>query len=737
MVKDRITSRWVAAAGVPLLVLLCTMAAGSSLAQRGEDRPLRPSGRILPERAEVNLVLIDVLVTGRGGEPSRGLKQEDFDLLIDRLPAPISSFESYCPAEVDAPGEGPSDEPQEAEPTGAEPRHVVLFFDVNHLTKSGKARSIDAALQYVRNDMEDHHSVMILAMKGQPILIEPFTSDRERLSARLEEMRADDDMLDLSYLDESLNVLDIMSRECTGQEPSTGPISRCNRRLTVALPYAVAEEMKARRSLEALRSLMPALAAIRGRKTVVHFSESLRDEPGLQYLILAGATPGGEGIDMKQVIQDLHREANTAGVALYMVWAAGLGEGSGTGLTDASARLSADDTLLVQKSHLAGEDAAIALGATLALETGGTAQKRSNDLGKVFRSVSSDVSCYYVLGYVNPGPGEGTRHSIIVKAKEKKLRVRHRPYFMDWSEDERLERRFRSALMAPAFFRDFTITAEAYALAPRKKKTPFLFKVEFPLEEVTLVRQADGTLYGEAEVRGTVWSEAEETCKFSRRIPVTVGPGEKIGDRKVIYEAGCDLPPGRHEFSVGVLDSGTWSLGAADVSVPVSRREPGILGDVVLWTSSGGDILEATDAASVGIHAEGSGHGFVPRSERRFGQREAGVLYVIVCPPESGVAEGKGDIEVRRTLFAGETEVAAFAPVKLSRQIVPPDRGEAGESRPLEKGACEGLFAPIPPGQLGPGGYIFEVQVDGISAQPVIHRAGFALRENVRNTPGS
>jgi len=709
---------------VLLAVASGTLAGGAPAAQGGKDqeRILRPTGRILPERAEVDLVLIDVLVKDKDDKPAADLVKSDFELLIDRLPAEISTFERYCPEpETAQEPAGVTPEPAEIVPEEeVQPRYIVLFFDVNHLTKQGLERSVDSSIEYVQTQKRPKDRVMLVAMKGRPILLENFTDDSQRLATRLAEFRSDRDMLDTSYLEERLNKLDILSRDC-------GPIpGRCERRVTVAKAYAAEEEAKARRSVQALRDLMPALAPIRGRKTVVHFSETLRDEPGLQYFVLAGGVPSSEGIDMKPLLQDLHREANAAGVSFYTVWATGLGEGRGAGGTDASIKIPGVDAGAMENSAAAGEDAALSLGATLAIETGGVALKRTNDLDKVFTAVNDDLNCYYELGYRNEGPGDGARHSIIVNVNRKKYEVRHRTYYEDWSESKKLDMKFESALLAPAFFSEIPVRTEAYALAPADKKSPFLFKVELPLRDISLVPQADGYLYGEAEFRVKVWAGSKEACHWERRVPVTLEPGESAGNRNLIYEAGCELEPGEYTVSAAALDAASWTLGAKETSFTVKPRAPGILGDVVLWTSSGEDILVAADAADVGIHEEGSGHGFVPRAERRFGLREAGILYVIVCPPESGTV----DVEVQRSVFAGEQEVAAFPAVNLGES---PD-GSGGSRK---TGSCDGLFAPIPPGRLGSGGYMLEVRVNGIGSGPIVHKAGFALSERGASADGS
>ena len=228
-------------------------------------------------------------------------------------------------------------------------------------------------------------------------------------------------------------------------------------------------------------------------------------------------------------------------------------------------------------------------------------------------------------------------------------------------------------------------------------------------------------------------------------MPLRLEPGEEAGSRKVVYEVGCELPAGSHVLDAAVLDSASQEIGAVETDLPVKDRAPGVAGDVILWTSSSGDVLVAADAAGVGIRDTGSGHGFVPRGERRFGAREAVLLYVIVCPPPAEGQQPGATIEVKRSIFAGDQEVASFQTVQIGSSAVPqPGNATAsvGAEGPSSGGAapgsaCEGIFAPIPPGRLGPGGYTYQVMITGLGPEPVVHRAGFAVEGTASRQPGS
>ena len=144
-------------------------------------------------------------------------------------------------------------------------------------------------------------------------------------------------------------------------------------------------------------------------------SDSLRLEPGAQYLALCNTTPAALGINLRKQVDDLIAAAEGTGISIYTVHARGL----------------VDDR---EGLSQVGIDSAHGLQATLALQTGGRALRNSNDVAAIVESARQDLSCYYLLGYAPPNPPDGLRHTIQVtldRSQPRKLPgvvdIRHGP----------------------------------------------------------------------------------------------------------------------------------------------------------------------------------------------------------------------------------------------------------------------------------------------------------------------
>jgi len=708
------------------------------------ETPARIAGA---EKVQVNLVLIDVVVRDRKDRPVSGLTRDDFELLVDRLPvdpADIESFEEVCrqTPEAGVPTAASPEPPAAPAPVTAgeataasSPRHIVVYFDFSHLSLGGRRQALKSAREHMVSLVGPDDRVMILAYKKGLRLVQDFTSDAALLASRLDDMLADNTTLDSNVLEEGQNMYDVANKPCD----VTG--STCTARRSLADTYATQEEMRARKSLHAIEGLMPALAGLKGRKALVIFTDVLRDEPGVQYVTLAHATAKSEGINLQPDLLHLTQEANAAGVSIYTVHASGLDDSAIEQFRDAKpdnvqliarqtgGRIesagSASETFDAARTGL---DSALAIQTTMALETGGHAALRTNDVGAILDTAKQDLSCYYMLGYRYQAQSDNARHSLIVKLRPDRngdprrgLTVRHRPYYNDVSPAQRRERLMRSALDVPDLYHAFPVETEAFALAPESSGRRVLIKTTVPRSSLSLIPAGGSSLEGRVIVRGEVSVEGADgkpACAFEHEVPVTIDR-RKPEPASLIVETGCLLPPDRYQLALAVLDPTSQEVGARRTALLVQAADAAThayVSDVGMWTREPAALVVSVGSEVIGLKSGSGGRAFVPRSERRLAKGQEAMMSFLLCPAAGSPATPGNPIRVKRTLLGeGDAAVASFRDLVIAE---PPDQ-ETG---------CYQIFNNIPANTLGDGVYRFTIQLMGAPlGAPVTREAALAV----------
>ena len=732
----RLLPRHAAALG---LVLLLPVPASSQ-----SDTPRRIPGS---ERVTVNLVLIDVVVRDRKDRPVTGLTREDFELLVDRRPidpASIETFEEICePAErapaPPAPGEqhqapespAPVTQGQAASPPPPTTRHIVLYFDFSQMSLSARHQALRAAKDVIAGQITPQDRVMILAFKRQLRLVQDFTADAAMLTTRIAEMQADAATLDTEVLEEGRNLEEVARKSCNADG------NGCSGRRAMAEMYATQEQWRAQRSIRTIKELMPALSGLKGRKALVLFTDTLRDEPGIQYLATVQKTPREIGINMNDQILELGREANAAGVSIYTVHSSGLDDATMQTYRDArainttvqpgsggvSVTTTMDGPELLYNAARSGEDAALALQSSLAVETGGRSLQRTNDLGQVFVSAQQDLSCYYLIGYRYDGVADGARHSLLLSVREgdekrRGLTLRYRPYFHDDSAPTRRDRLMRSALDVPDLYKGLHVEAEAFSLALEKNLQRVLVKTTVPIESLSILPAGESILEGRVLVRGEITNGDKIVCQFDHELPLRLS---RAGERpeRLIFETGCKLATGRYDLAVAVMDPTTQEVGGqhAQISIgPSDRDEKVWFSDIHLWVRDTEALLITAGGAAIGLKDGAGDRAFIPLSRRRLAAGQEAMLSFALCPPKDGAAAPGRPIRIHRTLHGeANAEVAGFRDLVLEE---PPD----------ETTGCYQITNAIPVKTLGSGYYNFKVAARGPAlGVPIELEAGLAV----------
>ncbi|HKY32348.1 MAG TPA: VWA domain-containing protein [Candidatus Polarisedimenticolia bacterium] len=720
---------------VPAWLLLAAAAAVPAALPAGQEDETHRVPET--ESVQVNLVLIDVVVRDRKEVPVTGLRWEDFELLVDRLPAApgdIETFEETCPPQPSATvqaGTGREGAVAAPAPSGEplETKHIVILLDFSHMTMSGRRQALRSTRDFLSRGLGPADRVMLLAHKGGLRLVQDFTSSPSLLIARIDDLIPDTASLETEVLEESHKLINIARVPCD-------PAGECSSRKSLATVYATEEEMRARRTIEAVEDLMPALAGIDGRKALVVFSDVLRDEPGVQFMAAAGSTPQSAGIDIKAELLRLTREANAASVSLYTVHAGGLDDSTiaafrdgGLGSTSPSAEPRGFQSSLYDAAQ-AGLQSALSLQSSLALETGGRALQRTNDLSAVLSAAQQDLRCHYVIGYRHPGKADNARHSLIVRLKpgpdgkeRRGVTIRHRPYFVDYAASDRRERLVRSALDVPQLFRSIPIDGEAFLLAPTRWGHQVLVKATVPLESLSLLPAGSGAREGLVNVRGELSGGAGRSeCSFATEVPIRL-PGTGPEAARLIFETGCTVVPGRYRLSIVVHDATSREVGAIALPlvVPAGHKPGGaFLSDVHLWVRDPAALVVAHAAERIGLKdgtIVGGRGAYVPQGERRLAKDQQGMLSLLICPPDRAAASPEKPIRIRRRVLGAEdATVAEFRDLNITEP-------------PVDPGGCYQIFDEIPASTLGEGVYTLSIDVHWPAfGSPLSRQAAFAVQ---------
>ena len=421
-----------------LLGLLLALVGPEVSPQAAAQKPVFP--------AETELVVVDVVVSDRAGEPLVGLTREDFAVSEDGVPQELSSFEavhrpSGATAGTAAPAEALRVSTNRAAP-GQEPASFVIVFDELHLSPAEAVRARDAVTSFLETGVRDGDRVAVIGSaegtrwtgpmpEGKPALVQVVArlqgkrvgeSVRDAMSA-YEAMRIDQDR-DPIVTDQVMRRF-LASGEIRQDSSLPGEPADYNSDVASwrSLTQARAAQVYARSSALAEQTLgivercLEALGGARGRKSLVLVSGGLVQDPRLR--------------GFRRVVSESRR----VNAALYFVDARGL-VGAHAGL-DTEIGPPAN---IIERSTGAwlGEMKDASEGSTgLALDTGGFVVENRNDLGTGFARIGKESRSYYLLGYVPTNRAtDGRFRSITVKLGRPDVVVRaRRGYFAPGRDD--------------------------------------------------------------------------------------------------------------------------------------------------------------------------------------------------------------------------------------------------------------------------------------------------------------
>jgi VWFA-related protein len=442
-------------------LLALAMAGGPARAQDDARPPVA-------ESLEVLLVNVEVWAHDRQDNPVYGLTAEDFEILEDGVPVPITHFAEVRETPPAVYVHSAPARPQPAEPPRAateEPGHLVVYFDQLNLTPTSARRITDEIRSFLATSWMEPQRVLVVRQGYEMFTEAGFGSTQQQIDGALTRI-ASGGMLGEMDPQRSLGRLQMAwdrAKEISIGGSSMGGGAGGGMACDFFVPDAKGEiaahvaelERRTSTTLDSLRTTAALLSALPGHKTLIFVSDGLATRPGADLVRFAqNACPGrpelneisqaGDAAQLGQRLQSFAQEANRNRITVYPFQAAGL-RGSALGGADQRTLDHNNASGVEGLQRLGNRDGLM----ELARQTGGVAVVNRNDFALELKRVAADMTSYYSLAYAPPSGGDGFNHTIEVRGKGPRtqgLRLRHRLGYRDKGPTDVLQERLEGAI---------------------------------------------------------------------------------------------------------------------------------------------------------------------------------------------------------------------------------------------------------------------------------------------------
>ena len=524
-------------------------------------------------RVSANLVNFDVMVRDKKGKAVKDLKAEDFVVTENGVKQNIEFFDSTLSGDSSSTAPGTVNVTTETSTSRTLPRNVIALVLDGQTTETTNLKPVrDGISKFIKERITTDDSTALFAIAGGLQLLQPFTNDKQQLTAAVEgstHVTAQTKTGELRNLQGTIDKL----REQLSAAP-TGPIT------SAAGGSAAAQAMISRRVLEQYlqlrstlsvqqtRPILAALAAIceglrpiRGKKTLVMFSQGFVAPEVLDWQVQST-------IDI----------ANRANVSIYIIDASGLKGGvPKSGALVPSGALSGISAAVDQESRIrasAGEtifdvsrqegiDRQQDLLFRLSEDTGGHFIRNTNDFSSGLNRIDDEIRARYTLAYRSTDQNfDGQFRKVKIQVRRPDVNVVARPGYyaipptqiIPLSPDERKMMASFSSLETRS-----TLPMSVELNAIRSKEgfyvVPLLFDI--PPESVTFQEQA-GKRRLQLDVLGLVRQEGDAKILLrlggNFNVELTGEQYQSILNDKIFYRQDVELEPGSYAIELMVKD---------------------------------------------------------------------------------------------------------------------------------------------------------------------------------------
>lgn len=537
-------------------------------------------------RANARLVVVDVVVTDKKGQPVTGLKPEDFTVEENGKKQKVSFFLPPGVANQAANRPSPpgvlSNRPENLRPVGVP---TVLLLDATNSGFKDQAYARSQMLKYVQEQAQSGHPMAVVTLSDKLRVLQQFTSDPQVLITAIKNLRPQEQVLQPGApAPES-------SLSGSGGAASSALVAMAQAEVAAFANLQVGYNLERRTliTIEALGSLSRMLGGFPGRKNVVWLTASfpfdlipedrnvsdaelLADLPDVHQKSVGTIASGGLASQQRLLygpqIKQVDAQLASANIAIYPVDLHGLVsgmEGSAAGGASNFSDTAISDRALSQTSGLAASQGTMK---EVATETGGKAYVNQNDIKEGIALAAADEKASYSLGYYPENKKwDGKLRSIKVKVAQGDADLRYRrSYFAvepGPTKDRNYEQDVAAAMQLNAPATQISFMAQA------KPTNPGMVRVVFLVDALTLTAEDAGggakkmnvNLY--ASVFGANGkSLATRSIKVDRSFDAATY--QQILDHGMMVPIDLDVPIGGSELRLAVLDNKPGFIGTVN-----------------------------------------------------------------------------------------------------------------------------------------------------------------------------
>ncbi len=538
-------------------------------------------------RTNTRLVVVDVVVTDKKGQPVTGLKAENFTVEENGKKQKVSVFVppgvENGPKQTPAPDGILSNHPEHVGPSGVP---TVLLLDAANSPFKDQSYARSQMLKYVVGQGQSGHTMAVLTLTDQLHVLQQFTGDPQALITAIKNFRPQEQILQSGApAPETHGIAGGPGGGAAGAAVASAAVAI---QQFADLQVGFDLERRTLITLDAMKALSRMLGGLPGRKNVVWLTASLpfdlvpedrniseaellADLPGqgAQRSVSVNAA-GSMAAEARQLhvqeIKNAEAQLASANIAIYPVDLTGLMSGmessasrGGSVYSDTAVSDRAISTLSTQQTNQGTME-------EVALQTGGKVYKNQNDIKDGITLATSDDKASYSLGYYPENKKwDGKFRSLKVKVDQAATHVRYRKgYFAvepGPTKNTNFDRDGAAALELGAPATQISFMAQAKPTDPGKMRVIFLVDAHtLTAEDAGGGKKVNVNLYAslysaDGKNMGT------RSLKVDRTFDAATY--QQLLDKGMMVPIDMDMPAAGKNLRLPVLDNKTGFFGTA------------------------------------------------------------------------------------------------------------------------------------------------------------------------------